>query len=185
MTRLDPDGVSTFHTLKMRPGRAPSIARGQVVLTQTDHDHRPAPGVSQRRVPTPRHNLHHCAAPLDEPSTRVQAIRPSGLPLTCGPRMEREHLGLSPELRTPRLLAAHVGAGTDLLSTDPKSASTAYADPPTSQIHLKRATSCRTRDTGSLGLRLPSGSWMKVRSGPVVLQRVNVTLSAGRSAAPG
>jgi len=29
--------------------------------------------------------------------------------------MDQEPLGLSPELRTPRLLAAHVGAGTDHL----------------------------------------------------------------------
>src|SRR5438876_924511 len=119
-TGPDPGGVSTFRTLKLRPGWAPSIARGQVVLVQTGHDHRPAPGASQRRVPLPRHNLHLCAALLDEPSTRVQAIRPSSLPLARRHRMDRQRLRLSPELRTPRLLAAHVGAGTDLLGTGPK-----------------------------------------------------------------
>ena len=43
------------------------------------------------------------------------AFRPSGLPLARHPRMEQERLRLSPELRTPRLLAAHVEVGTDLI----------------------------------------------------------------------
>ena len=37
----------------------------------------------------------------NEASTKVYAIHPSGLPLACGPRMERAPLGFSPELRTP------------------------------------------------------------------------------------
>jgi hypothetical protein len=134
------------------------------VLTQADHDHRPAPGASQRRVPAPRHSLHHCAAPLDEPSTRVQAIHPSDLPLARRPWMDHGRLRLSPELRTPRLLAAHVGAGTDQLSTDPKSASTASAEPPTSRIYLVRATSCRTRGCDSLGQR--ARGWSRLRHRP-------------------
>jgi hypothetical protein len=90
-------------------GEGALYSPGTVVLFQADHDHRPAPGASQRRVPAPRHNLHHYAAPLDEPSTRVQAIRPSGLPLACGPRMEHGPLGFLPGFvprdysqRTPR-----------------------------------------------------------------------------------
>jgi hypothetical protein len=86
--------------------------KGTTVLALTGVAHRPAPGASQRRVPAPRHNLHRCAAPLDEPSTRVQAIRPSDLPLARRHRMDRQPLRLSPELRTPRSLATHVGAGT-------------------------------------------------------------------------
>ena len=101
-------------------------------------------------VPAPRHSLHHCAALFDEPSTRVQAIRPSDLPLARRRWMDQPRLRLSPELRTPPSRATHVGAGTDQLSTDPKSASTASAEPPTSRIYLKRATSRRTRETGSL-----------------------------------
>ena len=119
------------------------------MLTQTDHDHRPAPGASQRRVPAPRHNLHHCAAPLDEPSTRVQAIRPSGLPLARGRRMDRQPLRLFLELRTPPLRATHVEAGTDLIEHGSEICSTALAEPPTSRIYLIRATSRRTRERGS------------------------------------
>jgi hypothetical protein len=49
---------------------------------------------------------------FNETSTEVHAIHPSGLALTCSPRMERGPSGLNPELRTPPLPAAHVRAGT-------------------------------------------------------------------------
>jgi hypothetical protein len=39
-------------------------------------------------------------------------VHPSGLPLACDPRTEREPLGVFSELRTPPLPAAHVRAGT-------------------------------------------------------------------------
>jgi hypothetical protein len=85
---------------------------GTTVLVRAGHDHQPASAASQRQVPAPRHNHHPCEALLDETSTRVQAIHPSGLPLACGSRIEQELLGLSPELRTPPLRATHVGTGT-------------------------------------------------------------------------
>jgi hypothetical protein len=77
-------------------GEGALYSPGTVVLFQTDHDHRLAPGVSQRRVPVPRHSLHPCAALLDEPSTRVQAIRPSDLPLARDRRMDRQPSGFPP-----------------------------------------------------------------------------------------
>ena len=142
-----------FHVSHARQttGEGALYSPGMVVLFQADHDHRPAPGASQRRVPAPRHHLHHCAALLDEPSTRVQAIlaRP-GLPLARDQRMDRRVLRFSPGLRTPRLLAAHAGAGTDLIEHGPEICSTASAEPPTSRIYLMRATSCRTRERRSL-----------------------------------
>jgi hypothetical protein len=95
---------------------------GTVVLIQADHDHRPAPGASQRRVPAPRHSLHHCAALLHEPSTRVQAIRTVRSSPRPWPADGSPALWLFLELRTPPLRAAHVEAGTDLWSTDPKPA---------------------------------------------------------------
>src|SRR5688572_22688772 len=42
----------------------------------------------------------------------LTCVHPSGLPLACGPRMERAPLGFSPELRTPPLPATHVRVGT-------------------------------------------------------------------------
>lgn len=47
----------------------------------------------------------------NETSTEVHAIHPSGLALTCSPRMERGPSGLNPELRTPPLPVTHVRAG--------------------------------------------------------------------------
>jgi hypothetical protein len=55
-SRPDPDGVSTFHTLKMRPGRAPSIARGRWCSSRPTTSIGLHPPQSQRRVPAPRHN---------------------------------------------------------------------------------------------------------------------------------
>ena len=41
-------------------------------------------------------------------------VRPSGLPLACAPGWNGTRFGFSPELRTPRLPATHVRAGTGL-----------------------------------------------------------------------
>jgi hypothetical protein len=92
----DPDGVSTFRTHEQRPGWVPSISRGR----------RCSPGPATITSPRPPHHsdmslhpaatIHRCEALLDETSTRVYAIHPSGLPLACGSRMEREPLGFPP-----------------------------------------------------------------------------------------
>jgi hypothetical protein len=108
--RPDPVGVTTFHTREIRPGRVPPISRGR----------RCSPGrvpssTGACRFPTaspyPLPTTTHRQGPLYETSTKVHAIHPSGLPLTRGPRMEREALRCFPELRTPPLPAAHVRAG--------------------------------------------------------------------------
>jgi hypothetical protein len=92
-------GVSTFRTHELRPGWVPSIPRGR----------RCSPGtITSPRLPhlngtslDPATTIHRCEALLDEASTRVHAIHPSGLPLACGSRMEREPLGFPPS-STPR-----------------------------------------------------------------------------------
>jgi hypothetical protein len=84
---------------------------GTTVLTRTGHDHQPASAASQRHVPAPRHNHHRCEAPLDETSTRVQAIHPSGLPLACDPRMEQEPLGFAPSFAPRDYLQRTSGRG--------------------------------------------------------------------------
>ena len=75
--------------------------------------------IPDRRLPLPNgqplhpaRNIPSCGARINEASTEVHAIHPSGLPLACDPRMERGPLGLYPELRTPPLPATHVRAGT-------------------------------------------------------------------------
>jgi len=81
----DPDGVTTFHTCKIRPGRAPPISRGR----------RYSPGryeVLDRRLPlfhgsapVPRSNNPSARLSPNETSTEVHAIHPSSLALTCNP----------------------------------------------------------------------------------------------------
>jgi hypothetical protein len=113
--RPDLDGVSAFRTHELRPGRAPSIPRGRRCSS------RPM-ATSGRRLPLRSGpSLHPAPASiiagpaLNEESTRVQAIRPSGLPQPVAARMERAALGLVLGLRTPptqsRTTHAEVGTG--------------------------------------------------------------------------
>jgi len=79
----DPDGVTTFRACEIRPGWVPSLPRGRRCSPWRD-------AVPGRRLPLPSGQSLHPAtdptsgAPLYEASTRVHAIHPSGLPLTCG-----------------------------------------------------------------------------------------------------
>ena len=107
----DPDGGSTFHTRKLRPGRAPSIAWGRSCSS------RPTTSIGLHPAHHNVASLHGATTSTDarlrltSPQRGVQAICPSGLPLVRRHQMDRQRLWLSPKLRTPRLLAAHVGAG--------------------------------------------------------------------------
>jgi hypothetical protein len=82
-TGSDPDGVTTFRTHEQRPGWAPSDPGDGGALTDRG-DYRP--GICRFAAASP------CAPPyfpstgllLNEASTRVHTIRPSGLPLACG-----------------------------------------------------------------------------------------------------
>ena len=113
-SRLDPGGVPTFHWHETRPGRAPSTLRGR----RCSHGRSSAPG---RRLPPhngqplhPGETTHHPELTLTKRHQGFTHVHPSGLPLTCSPRMEQEPLGLNSELRTPPLPATHVRAETGL-----------------------------------------------------------------------
>jgi hypothetical protein len=112
LPRPDPDGVPTFRLHETRPGWVPSMPRGR----RCSHGRLGAPG---RRLPLPSGqplhpgaSTHHPRLTLTRRHQGFTCVHPSGLPLTCGPRVEREPLGLNPELRTPPLPATHVRAGT-------------------------------------------------------------------------
>ena len=114
LTRPDPDGVPTFRWHETRPGRVPSMPRGR----RCPRGRASAPS---RRLPLHSGQPLHPGTATHQPrltlTRRHQGfthVHPSGLPLTCGPRMEREPLGLNPELRTPPLPATHVRAETGL-----------------------------------------------------------------------
>ena len=85
------------------------------MLTPTEATTGRAPAASQRPVPAPHSSTPPRGASLNEASTRVHAIHPSGLPLACGrPDGSGQPLGFSPGLRTPpaRSWTTHAEVGT-------------------------------------------------------------------------
>ncbi len=107
---LDLDGVSVFRTHELRSGWVPSLLR---VLALTGVAHRPALAASQRRVPALRHDVASMrSSALRSIYQGFTRVHPSDLPLACRSRMQRQRLGLYPELRTPPLRATHVEVGT-------------------------------------------------------------------------
>ena len=112
--RPDPGGGPAFRWHETQPGRAPSKPRGR----RCPRGWASAPS---RRLPlhngqplNPGNTTHRPGLTLTRHHQGFTHVHPSGLPLTCGPRMEREPLGLNPELRTPQLPATHARAETDL-----------------------------------------------------------------------
>ena len=107
----DPDGVSTFRTRETRPGWVPPLPRGGGV-----HPAGQMPPAGACRFsaasPAPRYCIPSPGLILTRHQRGFTRVHPSGLPLACGPRMERGPLGFSPELRTPPLPATHVRVGT-------------------------------------------------------------------------
>ena len=138
----DPDGVTTFHTHELRPGWVPPIPRGRRCSSRLS-------GFLTRRLPLPSgQSLHpaatsHLAGPnLTRHQSEVHVLHPSGLPLACSRRMERQTLGLSPELRTPptKSRTTHVGVGTGHRARARNNAhDITSADPP---IRVARSSSC-------------------------------------------
>lgn len=96
----DPAGVGAPCT----PGRR--CSHGWLLVTSRRLPFRNGQPCPQRFIPSPGGSMsrHH---------REFACTRPSGLPLACRPRMEREPLGVFPELRTLPLPATHVRAGTD------------------------------------------------------------------------
>jgi hypothetical protein len=92
----------------------------------------PAPAASQRLVLHPAGTSHLPGPTITKHHQGFTHVHPSGLPLACGPRMERAPLGFSPELHTPPLPATHVGVGTGLEHWPGTTPSTSSADPPIS-----------------------------------------------------
>ena len=84
------------------------------VLSRLTASVQPAPAALQRPVLRPRWCVPSAGLEVTRHHRGFTRVHPSGLPLACDSRMEREPLGFPPELRTPRLPAAHVRAGTGL-----------------------------------------------------------------------
>ena len=107
----DPDGVSTFRMQRDTTGMGALYPRGGGVPAAGQMPPTAAcrfPAAS----PAPRCHIPPAELTLTRRRQGFTHVHPSGLPLTCSPRMERGPLGLNPELRTPPLPATHVRAGT-------------------------------------------------------------------------
>jgi hypothetical protein len=138
----DPDGVATFRAHELRPGWVPSLPRG----LRCPHGRQVIPG---RRTPPcsgpslyPRPATHHRRLLITRHHQGFTVVHPSGLPLACSPRVEREPSGLFPELHTPPLPAAHAGVGTGIVGTCLSYVTISWSS--SQRNHSPRATSCRT-----------------------------------------
>jgi hypothetical protein len=112
-SHADPDrnGVIALHTGQTRPGWVPPQPRDGGVLPAGLH----YPAGACRfptASPTPRCGYPSAESIVTRHHQGFTHVHPSGLPLTCSPRMERGPSGLNPELRTPPSPATHVRAGT-------------------------------------------------------------------------
>ena len=75
---------------------------------------RPPLAVPPRPGPAPRSPSHLPGLWVTRHQRGFTHVRPSGLPLACAPGWNGTRFGFFPELRTPRLPATHVRAGTGL-----------------------------------------------------------------------
>jgi hypothetical protein len=101
------------HTRRGRIGR-PLYPGTSGALTGRHPFHARRLPSSTGKDPFPRRFRHLSGVPHNGASTRVQAIRPPGLPLARDPRMTREPLRLLPRAPHPRGQdpRTHAGAGT-------------------------------------------------------------------------
>ncbi len=129
---IGPSSRSAYRTARSGPGRGfhvphtrdptgvgASYAPRTAVLTRPSTPLRPAPAASQRPVPKPCSRIPSRKDMDNEVSTEVHDIHPSGLPLTCGSRMEREPSGFPPSFRPRRYQRRPSGWG-QALSTGPE-----------------------------------------------------------------
>jgi hypothetical protein len=183
----DPDGVATFRAHELRPGWVPSLPRG----LRCPHGRQVIPG---RRTPPcsgpslyPRPATHHRRLLITRHHQGFTVVHPSGLPLACSSRVEREPSGFFPGLHTPPLPAAHAGVGTGIVGTCLSYVTISWSS--TQRSYSPRATSCRT----DLLRACPPPEWplpgpkirprLGARQRPEARQRLWVFRCAGQLAA--
>ena len=110
--RPDPVGVATFRTRKMRPDWVPPRPRDGGAHPAASTPSAGACRFSTASPPHPATTSHLRGSTMTRHHRGFTHVHPPGLPLTRGPRMEREPFGLNPGLRTPQLPTTHAEAGT-------------------------------------------------------------------------
>jgi len=102
----------------------------------------------------PATTSHHARLSFTGHQQGFTHVHPSGLPLARAPGVEPAALRLSPELRTPPSPAAHVRGGDRPSSTDLELPLNSHPSISNPVVHSMRATSRRTANRRSLGLRI-------------------------------
>jgi hypothetical protein len=108
--------------------------------------------VTSRRLPLP--SGQPCPRPrIPSPGVSISGhqrefahAHPSGLPLACGPRMERAPLGVSPDAPHPAVTGSARQGGDGSANTNPELRCCHHAQPSFQRAHSNRATSCRTEE---------------------------------------
>ena len=108
---------------------------------------RPPLAVPPRPGPAPRSPSHLPGPWVTRHQRGFTHVRPSGLPLACAPGWNGTRFGFSPELRTPRLPATHVRAGTGLNTG--QELRHRHRRPSNPRTHSQHAASCRTSSAQS------------------------------------
>jgi len=112
--------------------------------------------VTSRRLPLP--SGQPCPQPcIPSPGVSISGhhrkfarARPSGLPLACGPRMERALLGVFPDAPHPAVTGNARQGGDGSANTNPELRCCHHAQPSFQRAHSNRATSCRTEEVEAL-----------------------------------
>ncbi len=142
---------------RMRPGwdRASSIPRGR----RCRYDREQCPSAACRLATASPCHPGPAPPSRDAFVTRHQqgftGVRPSSLPLTCGPQTARRPLGFPLSFTPPGTRYPGACQGGDRSSALTRATCPASAEPP-SRSHSQRATSCRNRSqnrTAALALR--------------------------------
>jgi len=145
-----PAGVATFHTCETRPGWTPSSSRDGGALPLGA---RPltAPATSQRPVLYPATASHPARLAVTRLHRGFTHVRPSGLLLVCGARMEREPLDLPPDASHPAVTRDARQGRSQALSTGLE-LHLRHRRTSNRCVHSQRATSCRTGGSAPPGL---------------------------------
>ena len=146
----DPNGVPTFCTYQIRPGRVPPRPRGR----RCSPDRTTCPtGACRFPTASPYTPLAHPIgeAPHYGASTGVHAIHPSGLPLACNPRMGREPSGFPLSFaphRHQRRTSGRAGREHAPRTTQPTSTSALQSASSLASCNLVSQGHVRTCSTG-------------------------------------
>ena len=158
----DPDGVPTFRTHEMRPGRMSSSPRGRRCSLRPSGRPRSPSAALQRLAPATPELLPARDVMMTRHQQRFRFIHPSGPPLACDTRPERAPLGFPLSFAPGRYQPRTSGRGR-IWNTNPKSRLRLHAEPPIDELtHDVRP---RVAPSGHAALTLVP-CWAMVTLGP-------------------